>query len=101
MFHAILVAIGSLALLLSAAWVREFRLRRGLQVLLTRFFRERGPQHDVLHDIPTAQGRASTIRNEAADVTRQVRRTGAFRAFDDPAFGHGHGRHDHLHRRVR
>ena len=88
MFHALLAASASLAVLLSAAWVREFRLRRGLQVLLTRFFRERGSQHDVPHDIPAAQG-------------GPVRRTGSFRAFDDPDFGHGHGGRDHGHRRVR
>jgi hypothetical protein len=45
MLHALLAASGVLAVILSAAWVREYRLRRGLQVILVRLFTERISPH--------------------------------------------------------
>ena len=45
MLHALLAASGVLAVLLSAAWVREYRLRRGLQVILVRLLTERISPH--------------------------------------------------------
>ena len=98
MLHALLAASGLLAVVLSAAWVREFRLRRGLQVLLARFFHERGPQHDF----PSSQVLSGPLQSVRSGTAGFARRSCPNQTAEDidPHDGYGIGRRSTGHRRM-
>lgn len=45
MTYAVVLASALLAVCVTCAWAREFRLRRALQALLARIFTQRRPTH--------------------------------------------------------
>ena len=68
MAYAVVAAGGLLAVLLTLAWAREFRLRRALQALLARIFARKGNANG-----PNPTNRPRDDERGPADAARRQR----------------------------